>query len=58
MELASCHPSGARNFQVAPRFLENSWTADIHKGISGGLEQLDFPTKILHAVFVSSVHDK
>lgn len=23
MELASCHPSGAQNFKMAPRFLEN-----------------------------------
>jgi len=23
MELASCHSSGAMNFQVTPRFLEN-----------------------------------
>ena len=26
MELASCHPSGAQNFEVAPRFLENLLT--------------------------------
>ena len=26
MELASCHPSGAENFEVAPRFLENLCT--------------------------------
>ena len=26
MELASCHSSGATNFQVAPRFLENLYT--------------------------------
>jgi hypothetical protein len=26
MELASCHPSGAYNFEVAHRFLENLWT--------------------------------
>ena len=26
MELAACHPSGAQNFEVAPRFLENLLT--------------------------------
>jgi hypothetical protein len=26
MEHASCHPSDAYSFEVAPTFLENSWT--------------------------------
>jgi hypothetical protein len=26
MELASCNPSGAKNFKMAPRFLENMCT--------------------------------
>jgi len=25
-ELASCHPSDAKNLKIVPRFLENSWT--------------------------------
>jgi len=29
MELASCHPSGTLNFEVAPGFLGNLWTPDI-----------------------------
>ena len=28
LELASCHPSGAKNLVVAPRFLENLYTPD------------------------------
>jgi hypothetical protein len=29
MELASCHPSDALNFEVAIRFLESLWTIGI-----------------------------
>jgi hypothetical protein len=29
LELASCHPSDAENFEVATRFLERFWTPDI-----------------------------
>jgi hypothetical protein len=29
MELVSCLPYGAWNFEMAPRFLENVWTPDL-----------------------------
>ena len=29
MEFGLCHPSGARSFEVAPKFLENKCTAEI-----------------------------
>jgi hypothetical protein len=30
MALASCRPSGAQNFEVAPRFVANFSTADVY----------------------------
>lgn len=30
MGLGSCHPSAAYNFEVAPRFVENVYTADLN----------------------------
>jgi hypothetical protein len=35
MELASCYPSGAKNVDVAPTFLENLETPDIASLVDG-----------------------
>jgi hypothetical protein len=28
LEVVSCHPSGAQNLKVPPKFLENLWTPE------------------------------
>ena len=40
MELISCERSGARNFEVADRFLENLWTFVLNYTETGNADKL------------------
>jgi hypothetical protein len=56
MELASCHPSGTKYLEVAPRILENFCTPDI----VGGYNTIKMEAEVLSHMLITTylrLHD-